>query len=103
MATDTLAPARRDAKERKPSGGLFRAFWRWHFYAAFIVAPVLLVLASTGLIYLFRFQLEAMMHADVMKVEQPAGVTHYVSYEDQRAAVAKAYPKATIASMTEPK
>ena len=94
MATDTLVPERRVEKSRNPGGGLFRAFWRWHFYAAFIVAPVLLVLASTGLIYLFRFQLEPMMHADVMKVEQPAGVTHYVSYEDQRAAVAKAYPKA---------
>jgi uncharacterized iron-regulated membrane protein len=103
MATDTLVPERRVEKSRNPGGGLFRAFWRWHFYAAFIVAPVLLVLASTGLIYLFRFQLEPMMHSDVMKVEQPAGVTQYVSYEDQRSAVAKAYPKATIASMTEPK
>ena len=103
MATDTLAPVRSKDKERKPSGGLFRAFWRWHFYAAFIVAPILLVLASTGLIYLLRFQIEPLMHADVMKVEQPAGVTKQVPYEDQRAAVAKAYPKATIASMTEPK
>jgi uncharacterized iron-regulated membrane protein len=103
MATDTLTPTRRIEKERKPSGGLFRAFWRWHFYAAFIVAPILLVLATTGLIYLLRFQIEPLMHADVMKVEQPVGATQYVSYDDQRAAVAKAYPKATIASMTEPK
>ena len=102
MATDTLAPAGRNEKERK-GGGLFRAFWRWHFYAAFIVAPILLVLATTGLIYLLRFQLEPLMHADVMKVEQPAGVTQQVPYEDQRAAVAKEYPDATIASMTEPK
>ena len=61
------------------------------------MAPILLVLATTGLIYLFRFQLEPLMHADVMKVEQPAGVTQHVPYEDQRAAVAKAYPDATIA------
>ena len=73
MATDTLAPVRRSDPERKAGGGLFRAFWRWHFYAAFIVAPILLVLATTGLIYLLRFQLEPLMHADVMKVEQPAG------------------------------
>jgi hypothetical protein len=39
MATDTLTPTRHIEKERKPSGGRFRAFWRWHFYAAFIVAP----------------------------------------------------------------
>ena len=30
------------------------------------------VLAITGPIYLFRFQLEPLMHADLMKVEQPA-------------------------------
>lgn len=103
MATDTLTPTPREEKERKPSGGLFRAFWRWHFYAAFIVVPILLVLATTGLIYLLRFQLEPLMHADVMKVERPAGMSEQVPYEDQRAAVAKAYPDATIASMTEPK
>ena len=103
MATDTLTPERRADRSKQPRGGLFRAFWRWHFYAAFVVVPILLVLATTGLIYLLRFQLEPLMHADVMKVERPVGVSEYVPYEDQRAAVAKAYPDATIASMTEPK
>ena len=44
-------PARR-APER-PRSGWFRAFWRWHFYASFLVIPVLLVFSVTGLIYLF--------------------------------------------------
>ena len=63
----------RSTKGESPTGaGLFRAMWRWHFFAAFLVAPILLVLASTGLIYLFRFQLEPLLHADLMKVEAPS-------------------------------
>ena len=64
----TPRPARR-TPDRRPPAGLFRAFWRWHFYASFLVVPVLLVLAVTGLIYLFRFQLEPLLHADLMKVD----------------------------------
>lgn len=37
--------------------------------------PVLLVLAVTGLIYLLRFQLEPLMHGDLMKAEQPTSNT----------------------------
>ena len=55
--------------------GLFRAFWRWHFYASFLVIPIFAMLAVTGLIYLFRFQLEPMLHAELMRVEAPAAST----------------------------
>jgi uncharacterized iron-regulated membrane protein len=81
--------------------GWFRAFWRWHFYASFLVIPVLLVLSVTGLIYLFRFQIEPLLHADLMKVSQPAD-TIAQPYAAQETAVERAYPQATIASMTEP-
>ena len=69
---------------RKNSGGptgLFRAFWRWHFYASFVVAPILLMLAVTGLIYLLRFQLEPMLHADLMKVNAPSSHATMRSFE----------------------
>lgn len=87
---------------RAAPAGWFRAFWRWHFYAAFLVVPILLVLAVTGLIYLLRFQLEPMIHADLMKVEQPADMDFTQPYSAQQAAVERAYPDATIVSMTEP-
>ena len=29
-------------------GGLFGAFWRWHFYASVLVIPILFILATTG-------------------------------------------------------
>lgn len=89
------------AGPRARGTGLFRAFWRWHFYAAFLVIPVLLILATTGLIYLFRFQLEPALHADLMKVEQPAGLRAQ-PYSTQLDAVKQAFPDATVVSMTEP-
>ncbi|WP_076262825.1 PepSY-associated TM helix domain-containing protein [Intrasporangium flavum] len=58
---------------RRPASGLFRAFWRWHFYASAVVVPVLLVLATTGLVYLFRFQLEPLLHPDLMRVDHAQG------------------------------
>ncbi len=93
-------PAPRRSK-RTPPAGLFRAFWRWHFYAAIIVIPVLLVFAITGLIYLFRFQIEPALHPDLMRVD-PAAHQEVVPYEAQREAVAEAHPEDVIVSMTEP-
>jgi uncharacterized iron-regulated membrane protein len=81
--------------------GLFRAFWRWHFYGAMIVVPVLLVLATTGLIYLFRFQIEPLMNGDLMRVDHAQGQLTQ-PYETQLEMVAKAYPDVTVVSMTEP-
>jgi uncharacterized iron-regulated membrane protein len=62
---------------------------------------VLLVLATTGLIYLFRFQLEPLLHADLMKVDPPSGVVQQ-PYAAQQRAVEAAYPDLTVMSMTEP-
>jgi uncharacterized iron-regulated membrane protein len=73
--------------------------WRWHFFASFLVVPVLLVLATTGLIYLFRFQLEPLLHADLMRVE-PGSLAQ--PYSAQLAAVADGLPEGTVVSMTEP-
>ncbi len=97
----TVPPPRREAA--RPRSGWFRAFWRWHFYASFLVVPVLLVFAVTGLIYLFRFQLEPLIHADLMKVEQPAQVDVRQPYAGQLRAVEAAHPDATVVSMAEPR
>ena len=87
----------------EPRSGWFRAFWRWHFYASFVVIPVLLVLSVTGLIYLFRFQLEPLLHADQMVVAKPAGTAVAQPYAGQLNAVERAYPDATVLSMAEPR
>jgi uncharacterized iron-regulated membrane protein len=82
---------------------MFRAFWRWHFYASFLVIPILLVLSVTGLIYLFRFQLEPLLHPDLMTVSAPSGTAIQQPYANQLAAVERAYPDATVVSMSEPR
>ncbi len=101
--TDVLTtdPPQKDRPVRQKTGW-FRAFWRWHFYASFLVVPILLVLASTGLIYLLRFQLEPLLHADLMKIEAASDSQIRQPYAAQQAAVERAYPDDTVVSMTEP-
>ena len=36
----------------------YRTIWRWHFYASLFVMPLVLVLATTGAIYLFKPQID---------------------------------------------
>jgi uncharacterized iron-regulated membrane protein len=94
-------PAPRPAP--RPAGGLFRAFWRWHFYASFLVVPVLLLLAGTGLVYLFRFQLEPVLHADLMRASAPRGQATMLALEPQLAAVTRAHPGTDVVSVAEPR
>lgn len=43
----------------RPAGNaLYRAIWRWHFFAGLFVAPFLLILAVTGATYLFNDEIE---------------------------------------------
>jgi uncharacterized iron-regulated membrane protein len=99
--TTLRAPVRERTLRPRPRSGLFRAFWRWHFYASFLVIPVLLLLATTGLIYLFRFQIEPLLHADLMVVDPPANQIAQ-PYAAQQAAVEREFPDNTVVSMTEP-
>ena len=85
----------------------FAAFWRWHFFASFLVIPVLAVLATTGLIYLFRFQLEPALHPDLMRIPAPAAGQPMAPYDEQleivqEAIVAEQPAGSAVAMMTEP-
>ena len=37
---------------------LYRTFWRWHFYAGLFVLPFVIVLATSGTVFLFKPQIE---------------------------------------------
>lgn len=67
--------------------------WRWHFYAGLFVIPFMLILSATGIIYLFKPQLDAWMYSDRLFI-QPAGVV--LPYSQQFEAAQTAYPDATV-------
>lgn len=95
MSTATLA-AQPDALV---STRLYRAIWRWHFYAGLYVIPFLLVLACTGLIMVYGNSVETFL-----------GAKHYVapdgeraSYEAQSQAAIAAIPGGALKLMVVPK
>ena len=45
--------------------------WRWHFYAGLFVAPFMVLLALTGIIYLFKPQLDPLMYGNLLTVPAP--------------------------------
>jgi uncharacterized iron-regulated membrane protein len=45
----------------RPSSSAYRLLWRWHFYAGLFCLPFVLWLACTGLIYLFKPQIEPLL------------------------------------------
>ncbi|WP_434120909.1 PepSY-associated TM helix domain-containing protein [Salinicoccus roseus] len=51
---------------------IYPAIWRWHFYAGIVIAPLLLVLAVTGGVYLFKHDIEDTLYADYYEVT-PSG------------------------------
>ncbi|MBE9156685.1 PepSY domain-containing protein [Nodosilinea sp. LEGE 06152] len=77
----------------------YRTVWRWHFYAGLFVIPFMVVLAATGIIYLFKPQLDAAMYSNLLFV-QPDSAT--LSYVEQIQSVENAYPAAVITQVTPP-
>ncbi|MBW5800003.1 PepSY-associated TM helix domain-containing protein [Halomonas elongata] len=66
------------------SNDIYRAVWRWHFYAGLIAIPFLISLAVTGGLYLFKDEIDRWLYADLMRVEAQEGVM--VSPQAQREA-----------------
>jgi uncharacterized iron-regulated membrane protein len=96
---DVFSPGESDnARQAK----LWRAAWRWHFYAAGIVMPILLVLSVTGLAVLLKPTLERSFYGDRLYVD-PGGKTERLPYESQRAAVLARHPGATVRSVVPPR
>ncbi len=55
-----------------PTSSVYRAVWRWHFYAGLLVLPVLVMLALTGAVYLFAPEIDAVLYRDLIEVESRA-------------------------------
>ena len=50
---------------------LYRAFWRWHFYAGLLALPFLVWLAVTGGLYLFKPEVERAVYGDWVTLSSP--------------------------------
>jgi uncharacterized iron-regulated membrane protein len=78
-------------KQSTPS--FYNLAWRWHFYAGLLVIPFLILLSLTGIVYLFKPQLDQLMFADLLQVS----VTEQrLSADQQLAVVQRAYPQANV-------
>ncbi|MED3965829.1 PepSY-associated TM helix domain-containing protein [Niallia taxi] len=64
--TEFIQPMKKTNKQTKAN--VYRAIWRWHFYAGIIFAPFLVILAFTGSVYLFKPQIEQMLYKDYYEV-----------------------------------
>ena len=67
MSDFTIGRADAAVAARSPSD-LYRAVWRWHFYAGLLVLPFLITLAVTGALYLFRDEIDGLVYADLKHV-----------------------------------
>jgi uncharacterized iron-regulated membrane protein len=52
--------------------GAYRAVWRWHFYAGLLVLPVLMLMALTGSVYLFKAEIEDAVYRPLAQVAPAA-------------------------------
>lgn len=50
---------------------LYRTAWRWHFYAGIVILPVLVWLAVTGALYLYKPEIERLVYRDWIELGAP--------------------------------
>lgn len=91
-ATITMPPLSGPAPAPAPAPA-YRAIWRWHLYAGLFVAPVLILLAVTGALYLFDREIEGWWNADVQTIAPGASRRPLA---EQEAAVRAARPGAVV-------
>jgi uncharacterized iron-regulated membrane protein len=77
----------------QPAPAFYNLAWRWHFYAGLFVIPFLILLSVTGIIYLFKPQLDQLLYADLLHV---SAAEQRLSADEQRTLVLQAYPQASI-------
>lgn len=56
------------ATGRLSSDAIYRAVWRWHFYAGLLCLPFLISLSATGALYLFKDEINGSLFAYRTKV-----------------------------------
>ncbi|MCG8596526.1 MAG: PepSY domain-containing protein, partial [Kiloniellales bacterium] len=70
--SDQTGAATVAAEDTASDASLYRAIWRWHFYAGLLVLPFMVWLALTGGIYLFKDEINGLLYGDYRTVS-PTG------------------------------
>ena len=83
----------------QPIPSFYNLAWRWHFYAGLFVAPFMILLALTGIIYLFKPQLDPLLYDHLINVSPGH---HRLSADDQLQRVQATYPQAHISQYLPP-
>lgn len=78
---------------KQQDASYYQRIWRWHFYAGLFVAPFLILLSLTGIVYLFKPQLDNLLYPELMKVT-PA--TQTLSADQLLAKATIAMPDASL-------
>lgn len=73
-STASFEPTPAPAVSVKGSETLYRAIWRWHFYAGLLSVPFMILLAVTGSLYLFKAEINHTVFAyrNVVPVQSTA-------------------------------
>lgn len=74
------------------ASALYRAIWRWHFYAGLIVLPFMILIAVTGALYLFKDEINDAFYTDLRLVAPQGSATLPAS--ELAAAALSAHPGA---------
>ncbi len=68
---------------------VYRTLWRWHFYAGLLVVPMVLILALSGMVFLFKPQIDRW---EERAFSGPATATATATPQQQVTAALAAYP-----------
>ena len=83
----------------KPNVSFYNLAWRWHFYAGLFVAPFMIMLSLTGMVYLFKPQLDSLMYSDLLTVKS---AHHMLTADEQQRRVLEAYPQVLVSKYLPP-
>ncbi|MGV8918272.1 MAG: PepSY-associated TM helix domain-containing protein [Pseudomonas sp.] len=83
----------------QPKVSFYNLAWRWHFYAGLFVAPFMILLSLTGMIYLFKPQLDNLMYHDLLYVTPGQQL---LSADAQQQRVQAAFPQAPVSKYLPP-
>jgi uncharacterized iron-regulated membrane protein len=70
---------------------IYPLIWKWHFIGGIVSAPIVVILAITGIIYLFKDNYEAPQKQELLRIEQKT--ENKMSFQQQWAFAQKEWEK----------